>query len=194
MYAYYGSRLFQLQQGCTHHQSKDETDTKQTLLCFRVGRIDNKHVRIWNSKNRNTRRRDGIGDGDSVGGGEFCPLKVNGWKMTFPFGARPKADFQPALEGVSFREVFFWCFLSEIGSTCLPLESIVVEMVPLKGGRWHIILQLAVYTTYIPPIYCLLGGYMLPTTFQGNQKQPLIEGLFFCEWWAEILLMVQKSC
>ena len=41
--------------------------------------------------------------------------------------------------------------------------------------RWHIIPQLAVYTTYIPPIYiyCLLGGYMLPTTFYGNQKQTL---------------------
>ena len=38
-------------------------------------------------------------------------------------------------------------------------------LVPLKGGRWHIIPQLAVYTTYIPLIYCLLGGYMLPTTF-----------------------------
>ena len=36
-------------------------------------------------------------------------------------------------------------------------------LVPLKGGRWHIIPQLAVYTTYIPLIYCLLGGYMLPT-------------------------------
>ena len=83
MYAYYGSSLFQLQQGCTHHQSKDETDTKhkdetdtkQTLLCFRVGRTDNKHVRIWNSKTRNTRRRDGIGDGDSVGG-EFWLMEV----------------------------------------------------------------------------------------------------------------------
>ena len=37
-------------------------------------------------------------------------------------------------------------------------------LVPLKGGRWHIVPQLAVYTTYIPLIYCLLGGYMLPTT------------------------------
>ena len=32
-------------------------------------------------------------------------------------------------------------------------------LVPLKGG-----------------LYCLLGGYMLPTTFYGNQKQPLIDG------------------
>ena len=31
-------------------------------------------------------------------------------------------------------------------------------LVPLKGGRWHIIPQLAVYTTYIPLIYCLVGG------------------------------------
>ena len=39
-------------------------------------------------------------------------------------------------------------------------------LVPLKGGRWHIIPQLAVYTTYIPLIVLgLLGGYMLPTTF-----------------------------
>ena len=47
-------------------------------------------------------------------------------------------------------------------------------LVPVKGGRWHIIPHLAVYTTYIPLIYCLLGGYMLSTTFYGNQKQPLI--------------------
>ena len=33
-------------------------------------------------------------------------------------------------------------------------------LVPVQGGRWHIIPQLAVYTTYIPLIYCLLGGYM----------------------------------
>ena len=45
-------------------------------------------------------------------------------------------------------------------------------LVPVKGGRWHIIPQLTVYTTYIPLIYCLLGAYMLPTTFYGNQKQP----------------------
>ena len=30
-------------------------------------------------------------------------------------------------------------------------------LVPLIGGRYHIIPQLAVYTTYIPFIYCLLG-------------------------------------
>ncbi len=38
-------------------------------------------------------------------------------------------------------------------------------LVPLKGGRDYIIPQLAVYTTYIPLIYCLLGGYIIPTTF-----------------------------
>ena len=53
-------------------------------------------------------------------------------------------------------------------------------LVPWTGGRWHIIPQLAVYTTYIPLIYCLLGGYMLPTTFYGNQKQPLIRGTANC--------------
>ena len=47
-------------------------------------------------------------------------------------------------------------------------------LVPLIGGRYHIIPQLAVQTTYIPLIYCLLGDYISPTTYQGNQKQLLI--------------------
>ena len=47
------------------------------------------------------------------------------------------------------------------------------NLVPLIGGRWYIIPQLAVYTTSIPLIYCQLGGYMLPTTYSGNQKQLL---------------------
>ena len=45
---------------------------------------------------------------------------------------------------------------------------------PLIGGRGYIIPQLAVYTTYIPLIYCQLGDYMLPTTYYGNQETPLI--------------------
>ncbi len=49
--------------------------------------------------------------------------------------------------------------------------SMVVEMVPLKGGRWHIIPQLAVYTTYIPPIYCPLGGYIQPLNFSYYQNR-----------------------
>ena len=43
-------------------------------------------------------------------------------------------------------------------------------LVPLKGGRWHIIPQLAVYTTYILPSF---GGYMLPTTLYRNLKNSL---------------------
>ena len=38
-------------------------------------------------------------------------------------------------------------------------------LVPLIGGRWYIITQLAVYTTYIPLIYCQLDDYILPTTY-----------------------------
>ena len=37
-------------------------------------------------------------------------------------------------------------------------------LVPLKGGRWHIIPRLAVYTTW---------GYMLPTTLYRKLKNPL---------------------
>ena len=33
-------------------------------------------------------------------------------------------------------------------------------LVPLIGGGYHIITQLAVYTTYIPLIYCQLGDYI----------------------------------
>ena len=51
-----------------------------------------------------------------------------------------------------------------------------IFQVPLKGGRWHIFPQLAVYTTYIPLIYCLLGGYIIPTTLYRNLKNPLIYG------------------
>ncbi len=56
-------------------------------------------------------------------------------------------------------------------------------LVPLKGGRWHIIRQLAVYTTYIPLIYCLLGGYMLPTTLYRNLKNPLMKSSFIWKDW-----------
>jgi len=38
-------------------------------------------------------------------------------------------------------------------------------LLPLIGGRYHIIRQLAAYTTYIPLIYCLLGDYISPTTY-----------------------------
>ena len=60
-------------------------------------------------------------------------------------------------------------------SDLLPLHYLTTYqwlfLVPVKGGRWHIIPQLAVYTTYIPLIYCLLGGYMLPTTFHAVLAQ-----------------------
>lgn len=36
-------------------------------------------------------------------------------------------------------------------------------LVPKKGGRWHIIHQLAVYTTFTPLIYGLLGGIVFAT-------------------------------
>ena len=45
--------------------------------------------------------------------------------------------------------------------------------ISMDCGRWHIIPQLAVYTTYIPLIYCLLGGYIIPTTLYRNLKNPL---------------------
>ena len=57
-------------------------------------------------------------------------------------------------------------------------------LVPLIGGRYHIIPHLAVYATYIPLLYCLLGNYISPTTYSGNQKQLLIDSLNldFSKW------------
>ena len=52
-------------------------------------------------------------------------------------------------------------------------------LVPLIGGRWYIITQLAEYTTYIPLIYCQLGDYMVPTTYSGNQETPLTSSSSF---------------
>ena len=37
--------------------------------------------------------------------------------------------------------------------------------VPLIGGRYHIITQLAIYKWYISGIYCQLGDYISPTTY-----------------------------
>ena len=46
-------------------------------------------------------------------------------------------------------------------------------LVPLIGGRWHIITQLAVYTTYILPIGWLYATYRL----LGEPEQPLMNSL-----------------
>ena len=46
----------------------------------------------------------------------------------------------------------------------------LIFQVPAKGGRYYIITKLAVYTTYIPLIYCLLGGYIIPTTLREHEK------------------------
>ena len=54
------------------------------------------------------------------------------------------------------------------------LRSMVVSGVPVKGGRSHTTSQKAINKWYISCIYCQLGDYMPPTTFYGNQKQPLI--------------------
>ena len=57
-------------------------------------------------------------------------------------------------------------------------------LVPLKSGRWHIIPQLAVYTTYIPLIYCLLVGYMLPLMNRGGRVSTI---------WKQNMLLTNKE-
>ncbi len=48
-------------------------------------------------------------------------------------------------------------------------------LVPLKGGRWHIIPHLAVYTTYILPS----GGLYNPYHLLGEQETTIEMGLIF---------------
>ena len=56
-------------------------------------------------------------------------------------------------------------------------------LVPLIGGRYHIIPQLAVYTTYIPLIVLAFWGVkMLPSPPKGNQKPPLNHGNLRNSW------------
>ena len=47
-------------------------------------------------------------------------------------------------------------------------------LVPLIGGRWYIITQLAIYKWYISGIYCQLGTYIHLPPIMGTRKQPLI--------------------
>ena len=49
--------------------------------------------------------------------------------------------------------------------TLIPAKFQWSFLVPLIGGRYHIIPQLAVYKWYISGIYCQLGDYMVPTTY-----------------------------
>ena len=49
-----------------------------------------------------------------------------------------------------------------------------INGVSLIGGRWYIITQLAVYTTYIPLLYCQLGDYISPI--------PPTKGTRNCYW------------
>ena len=60
--------------------------------------------------------------------------------------------------GVRFKPNYQWLFL-----------------VPLKGGRWHIIPQLAVYTTYIYHLYILPSGGLYATYHLLGEPETTIE-------------------
>ena len=55
-------------------------------------------------------------------------------------------------------------------------------LVPLNDGRWHIIPQLAVYTTYIPLIYCLSvpspSRHILHPAWTKRRRPPLLAVIF----------------
>ena len=59
---------------------------------------------------------------------------------------------------------------------CGPLQWLF--LVPLIGGRWYIIPQLAVYTTYTTLKNCQLWGYMLPIPPIKGTRFPAIDPSF----------------
>ena len=54
-----------------------------------------------------------------------------------------------------------------------------VEAAALIGGRWHMIPQLAVYTTYIPLIYCQWDDY-IATYHLVREPETAIDHTFLC--------------
>ena len=65
----------------------------------------------------------------------------------------------------------------------LPLLDVLLEAVAAEVPKSRVvdIFRLAMVsvlhdsrTAYIPGIYCLLGGYIIPTTYHQNQNNPLI--------------------
>ena len=64
-------------------------------------------------------------------------------------------------------------YFSRRGRILTSLKSQWLFLVPLKGGRWHIIPQLAVYTTYILP-----SGGLYTTYHLLREPETTIENLF----------------
>ena len=65
--------------------------------------------------------------------------------------------------------------ISEVSNGAL--LSKVGMLVPLKGGRWHIIPQLAVYTTYIPLIVLAFWGAPYATYHLLGEPETTIDSL-----------------
>ena len=93
------------------------------------------------------------------------------------YGCQPK-NMGPPPPKSSILIGFSIIFTIHFGG--FPLNGVNVSSMVVFGSRkrwdrWHSPSpnwqeKYHLYTTYSP---CLLGGYMLPTTFYGNQKQPL---------------------
>ena len=82
------------------------------------------------------------------------------WAASDVFWIRRTRAAAKELDAKYRWDLGLWDFLVRI---CLSSFSINgCSLVPLIGGRWYISPQLAVYTTYTPLIYCLLGDYISP--------------------------------
>ena len=97
-------------------------------------------------------------------------LKETKSRTPFQFSPHTTPRSKPELQPGSIWELMWiWVIFVRVCNIFLYQWSFLV---PLIGGRYHIIAQLAVYTTYIPLIYCQLGDYMVPSLppIKGTRK------------------------
>ena len=105
-------------------------------------------------------------------------------------GFQPTAEFRPCFDplgGESVAHRGFACMSSnnffkawKAGLQQQTNQSQWLYLVPLIGGRWYIIPQLAVYTTYILPIGWLYATYhLLREPVNSIEKQTKVRGWNF---------------
>ena len=95
----------------------------------------------------------------------------------------PRGGFWAASEGPSsvetLRELVSW------GIKCTSTQWLF--LVPIKGGRWHIIPQLAVYTTYILP-----SGRLYATYHLLREPETTIDQLR-CNFLFRLIIMMRRT-
>ena len=126
--------------------------------------------------------------------------------MTFCLSLRPSTCREPTPAGAGFPNPLLKYPRGRfvMGSPSHLPKSQWLFLVPIKGGRWHIIPELAVYTTYILPSRGLYNPYhLLPEPQKSIEKvqiagheplrishmdaEPKIGGFYPPKWMVKIM-------